>query len=88
VKKNPAEEPPLRLFKEGLGDAEVAAKLGIGPNFAWAIRASSGLRPVAERQLEIARAIVARKRAAEAAPKTIATSTKTAAKRRVRRRSK
>lgn len=50
LKKHPAEEPPLRLFKKGLGDAEVAEKLGIGPNFAWAIRASSGLRPVTAAQ--------------------------------------
>jgi hypothetical protein len=53
---HPVEEPALRLFK-GLGDAEVAAKPGIRPNFAWAIRASGGLRPVSERQLEIARRI-------------------------------
>jgi hypothetical protein len=62
VRKHPAEEPILRLVKDGLGDQEIAEKVGVGANFVWAVRAASGIRPVSERQLEIAKAIVARKR--------------------------
>jgi hypothetical protein len=52
----------LKLLGDGLGDNEVAKKVGTTPNHVWAIRVASGIRPVSERQLEIAKTIVARKR--------------------------
>jgi hypothetical protein len=52
----------LRLLKEGLGDKEVAARVGTTPNHVWAIRVTAGLKPVTEKQQAIAKAIVARKR--------------------------
>jgi hypothetical protein len=89
MRKHPAEEPILRLVKDGLGDQEIAERVGVGSNFVWAVRAASGIRPVSEKQLEIARRIVARKRAAQPTRKMAATpGPKTAAKSRARRSSK
>jgi len=89
MRKHQAEEPILRLVKDGLGDQEIAERVGVGSNFVWAVRAASGIRPVSEKQLEIARRIVARKRAAQPTPKMAATpGPKTAAKSRARRSSK
>jgi hypothetical protein len=62
TRKLPIEDQVLKLLGDGLGDKEVAKKVGTTPNHVWAIRAASGIRPVSERQLEIAKAIVARKR--------------------------
>lgn len=62
MRRHPAEEPVLRFLKNGLGGQEIAKKVGTTPNHVWAIRAASGIRPVSERQLEIAKTIVARKR--------------------------
>jgi hypothetical protein len=56
------EDQVLKLLGDGLGDKEVVKKVGTTPNHVWAIRAASGIRPVSERQLEIAKTIVARKR--------------------------
>jgi hypothetical protein len=62
ARKLPIEDQVLKLLGDGLGDKEVAAKVGTTPNHVWAIRAASRVRPVSERQLEIARRIVGRKR--------------------------
>ena len=89
AKRLPIEDKVLKLIGDGLGDKDVADKVGTTPNHVWALRAASGVRPVSERQLAIARAIVERKRAAEPARKMAATpGPKTAAKSRARRSSK
>jgi hypothetical protein len=62
VRKLPIEDRVLKLPGDGLGGKEVATKVGATPNHVRAIRAASGIRAVSERQLEIAKAIVARKR--------------------------
>jgi hypothetical protein len=62
ARKLPIEDQVLKLLGDGLGDREVAEKVGTTPNHVWAIRAASGIRPVSERQLKIAKTIVARKR--------------------------
>ncbi len=74
-KKLPIEERVLKLLGDGLGDKEIAEKVRTTPNHVWALRAASGVRPVSERQLEIAKRIVARKRreTAETTRKTAAT---------------
>jgi transcriptional regulator len=62
AKKLPIEDQVLKLLGDGLGDKEVAEKVGTTQNHVWAIRAASRLRPVTEKQLDIAKTIVARKR--------------------------
>jgi len=62
MRRHPAEEKAIQLLKDGLSDQEVAKRVGTTPNHVWAIRVATGLKPVTERQLEIAKAIVARKR--------------------------
>lgn len=89
MRKHPAEEKAVRLLKDGLSDEEVAKRVRTTPNHVWAIRVTAGLKPVTEKQQAIARAIIARKRAAEPAQKRAATpGPKTAAKSRARRSSK
>jgi hypothetical protein len=61
-KKHPAEEKAVKLLKDGLSDQEVAEAVGTTANHVWAIRVTAGFKPVSEQQLEIAKAIVARKR--------------------------
>lgn len=62
MKRHPAEEKAVKLLKDGLSDQEVAERVKTTANHVWAIRVATGLKPVTERQLEIAKAIVARKR--------------------------
>jgi hypothetical protein len=62
AKKLPIEDQVLKLLGDGLGDKEVAEKVGTTQNHVLAIRAASRLRPVTEKQLDIAKTIVARKR--------------------------
>jgi hypothetical protein len=46
AKKLPIEDQVLKLLGDGLGDKEVAEKVGTTPNHVWAFRAASGARPV------------------------------------------
>ena len=62
MKKHPAEEKAVRLLKDGLSDQEVAKRVKTTPNHVWAIRVTAGFKPVTEKQVAMAKAIVARKR--------------------------
>ena len=88
MKKHPVEEKAVKLLKDGLSDQDVAERVETTPNHVWAVRASSGIRPVTEKQLAIAKAIVARKRREAATPVEKKAATPRPAKLRARRTSK
>jgi hypothetical protein len=88
MRKHPAEEKAVKLLKDGLSDQEVAERVKTTANHVWAIRVATGLKPVTERQLEIAKAIVRRKRREAAVRVEKMAATSVPAKPRARRSSK